>query len=342
MSIIQALHFTPSRGCAALFAFVIVLALQSAPQAESGNPPAVPEQTRTLRDVERESDANLLKLLDTYTREHKDAPDIVEAYEKLIAAAGRLGEFPKASVFHSRFESDHPGHAGLVRLRATYSAVMIASKNVEAALKAVTLAVEKIEDPEQVCTLLEDLAWLQTMAGDVKGAEASYTKLIDHPSLGENNELRKACRLRIKDLENYGKAFEHFSVRDMDGQKLESVSFKGKYLVVDFWATWSRECERELPELVRLYRAYHDKGLELVGVSLDTKDGEKKLREMIAKEGAEWHHFFDGKKWDCELAAKYGVRRIPTRVLVNPEGKIVSWNMSDRQLAQALTYFFDK
>ena len=105
---------------------------------------------------------------------------------------------------------------------------------------------------------------------------------------------------------------------------------RGKYVLIDFWASWCGPCRKENPNVVRLYNQYKDKNFEIFGVSLD-QDREKWLK-AIQDDNLTWTHVSDLKFWQSAAAQLYNVNSIPATVLIDPQGKIVAKNLRGQAL----------
>jgi thiol-disulfide isomerase/thioredoxin len=119
-----------------------------------------------------------------------------------------------------------------------------------------------------------------------------------------------------------GKTFTPFAEKDLSGAPLALPTGKGKVVLVDFWATWCGPCVAELPNVIAAYQKYHDRGFEIVGVSLD-KD-RAALDAFIAEHKMTWPQYFDGRGWENKLAQAYGIHSIPATFLLDGEGKIIA------------------
>ena len=127
-----------------------------------------------------------------------------------------------------------------------------------------------------------------------------------------------------------GAKFPDFDEKDLGGKPLSVGNYKGKVVLVDFWATWCGPCVGELPNVLKTYEKYHSKGFEIVGISLDSD--KSKLTGFIEQRKMSWQQYFDGKGWQNKLAGKYGVNSIPATYLLDTEGKILAKNLRGEQL----------
>lgn len=137
-----------------------------------------------------------------------------------------------------------------------------------------------------------------------------------------------------------GAVFPDFAEKDMTGAPLSISRFKGKVVLVDFWAVWCGPCVAELPNVLAAYEKYHAKGLEIVGISLD--QSEEKLKAFLAEKKMTWPQYFDGKGWENKLAQQYGIKSIPATFLLDREGRIVAKNLRGDELEKELEFLFAK
>jgi thiol-disulfide isomerase/thioredoxin len=105
-------------------------------------------------------------------------------------------------------------------------------------------------------------------------------------------------------------------------------------VLLDFWATWCGPCVHELPNVIATYQKHHEKGFDIIGISLD--EDEKKLQTFREEKKMTWQQFFDGKGWSNKLAVKYGVQSIPATFLLDVEGKIIGSDLRGEDLEQAV------
>ncbi|HEX4138729.1 MAG TPA: redoxin family protein [Candidatus Methylacidiphilales bacterium] len=113
----------------------------------------------------------------------------------------------------------------------------------------------------------------------------------------------------------------------VDGRDVDLSKLRGKVVLVDFWATWCPPCREEVPDVVAAYGKYHDKGFDVVGVSLDQdKDA---LQSFTKEKGMAWPQYFDGKGWDNAISSRFGIDSIPAMWLLDKKGMVVSTDARD-------------
>ena len=137
--------------------------------------------------------------------------------------------------------------------------------------------------------------------------------------IAENGPDQEATRAKgqLAKMEALGKPL-NISFKSIDGRAVDMDKLKGKVVLIDFWATWCGPCVAELPNIKKTYAKFHEKGFEIVGISLDqSRDKLAKFVEM------DWPQHFDGQGWKNEFAVKYGIQGIPAMWLVDKKGNLV-------------------
>ena len=131
----------------------------------------------------------------------------------------------------------------------------------------------------------------------------------------------------------------NFTQKDVDGVPVSLSDYKGKYVLVEFWASWCAPCRAESPNLLKQYAAYKDKGFEILGVSVDSDKG--KWLDAIKKDGLTWRQVSDLKGWESDARKVYGISGVPANFLISPEGKIVGAHLTGEKLNKKLAELLD-
>jgi thiol-disulfide isomerase/thioredoxin len=146
----------------------------------------------------------------------------------------------------------------------------------------------------------------------------------------EQQQAKEDEAKKIQDSLTEGVQFPEFNEKDVMGQPLSVANLKGKVVMIDFWATWCGPCRGEIPNVVATYQKYHDKGFEIIGVSLDSD--QQRLLAFIKENNMTWPQYFDGQGWSNKLAVKYGIESIPMTFLLDGNGKIIGKDLRGQEL----------
>ncbi len=149
-------------------------------------------------------------------------------------------------------------------------------------------------------------------------------------------------KIETAKLTGIGREALEFTQNDTLGVPVKLSSLRGKYLLIDFWASWCGPCRRENPNVVKAFNQYKDKGFHILGVSLDQPNAKEKWIKAIHDDKLTWTQVSDLKYWDNEVAKLYGIQAIPQNLLLDPEGKIIAKNLRGEALVKKLETIFSK
>jgi thiol-disulfide isomerase/thioredoxin len=152
---------------------------------------------------------------------------------------------------------------------------------------------------------------------------------LDELTKSPDAQLSNAAAVRLTKAEIVGKPID-LQFTSVDGSPVDLAALRGDVVLIDFWASWCPDCIRETPNLKAVYQKYRDKGLAVIGISLD-KD-EQAMSNYIAKKLIPWRQYFDGKGWANDFAVKFGVHSIPEVWLIDRQGKVVTTGIAADQL----------
>jgi peroxiredoxin len=156
---------------------------------------------------------------------------------------------------------------------------------------------------------------------------------------GIRNSMEAGIQKAIADAPKptwIGRQAPEISLPDTKGRTVKLSSFRGKYVLVDFWASWCGPCRRENPNVVDAYNQFKNKNFTILGVSLDRPGQKENWIKAIQEDKLTWTHISDLKFWQSEVVPLYQVSSIPFNVLVDPDGKVIAENLRGSALEQKL------
>jgi peroxiredoxin len=146
-------------------------------------------------------------------------------------------------------------------------------------------------------------------------------------------------QLELIKLIAVGAQAPNFTQQTPDGRQVSLADYRGKYVLVDFWASWCGPCRAENPNVTKIYNEYKAKNFDILGVSLDNEKAREKWLKAIQDDQLAWTQVSDLKGWSNQVALLYRVQAIPQNFLVDPSGKIVATNLHGEELKTTLAQF---
>jgi peroxiredoxin len=295
---------------------------------------APPQTPLRAADLVSRHDRSLIRDLLEYVAGDPSAADIDQAYLTVFEIAIKNDWFLEHEAAARRYLDTKPD--GAVRPMAQIVVVMGAAQagnfaEATAGFQRLIQGLDGIDQAEFALSFADSLAEKTVEAGEHPLACRVYETVRD--KFGDDEATRADMQRKIDRLNRIGRPVADFTVRDLDGQTLSLGALKGKYVLLDFWATWCAPCVERLPEQIALYRDWHKRGFEVVGISLD--DSPEEMRDFVKERQVPWpqvHHATCG----ADLVAALGVDQIPATYLIGPDGTLLRLDVRGKSLKDAL------
>jgi thiol-disulfide isomerase/thioredoxin len=249
----------------------------------------------------------------------------IKNYEPYHRYITKDHSFRSSSELTKRFESldytnvkDYKSYASYKMLvNEHYIDGLRATKNYDSVLTVI----KNIASPEIKEGISQEL--LEYLSIDNKDVEAFYTSI---KRICTDREFIETCTEKYDSFQNLlqGNPSPKFAYQDVNAKMVKLDDLKGKYVYIDVWATWCGPCLGEIPHLKKLEADYHDKNIAFVSISVDSKNAYDKWKKMVADKELKGYQLYADKSWKSDFIVAYQIRGIPTFILIDPEGNIVS------------------
>ena len=273
----------------------------------------------------------------------------IKAISKSLKRQTKQEDLEKLVEKSKEFVAAHPEYRRVDEVYYLLGDALVQLARVEEGITAFEKVIKEYPEARYVERCLLDLGLAHDKLGNHDAADSSYQKLIDHPKYGSRSQAKFAKKILEQDRaerkgelpkppgvsmnprEWIGKPALDFQVTDLKGEAFSLAEYRGRVVLLDFWATWCAPCIAEIPNLKKTYEKYKDQKFQIIGISLDRS--EKPLESYIEKEELGWLHYWDKSR---QVSTLYKVQGIPSTFLIDGEGVIRNTNLRGQALEHAV------
>jgi peroxiredoxin len=311
------------------FIVCVLAGLAVGMQAKGAEPPAA-----SVAEIQLKYDHALIGELTDYIRKNPKADDRDQAYAALFNKAIERDWFAETEELAGQYVKADPDGPVKVLAQVILTMGRAQAGRFDEALAQYRVLIQGLspDDQEEFAVSFTDSLSMAAIAeGEFGVARQVLTALLARYK--DNPKISQKVGSDLKRLDTVGKPAPAFAAEDVNGHPVRLDALRGKYVLIDFWATWCSPCVSELPRLQTAYRLYGGTGLEIISVSLD--ENKTAVTDFVKVRNLPWPQLHNATS-SADLVESFGVGSIPATYLIDPQGTVVRLDLRGKKLDQVL------